>query len=106
MLLKDIAEKYNVGVTLISAIVNKRTHCDISDNYDISSRKIASNFSTEQVHKICKFYEDHKPYFPLVNYYRDAVVCCGSKPTTLTIRSAQSIFTKKSYQYISKDYNF
>lgn len=101
-----IAEQCNVTVQTVSAIANKRSHCKISDLYDISKRKIAYHFTEEQVHKICKYYQDNAPYQPIEHYYADAVRYAGVKPETLKIRAAQKIYTKDSYRHISKEYNF
>lgn len=102
----EIAKECNVNVQMVSAIANKRSHCNISDLYNISQRKIPSHFTEEQVHMICKFYEANKPYQPLNQYYTDAVRFCGIECDSLKMRAAQKIFTKDSYRNISKNYNF
>lgn len=56
----EIAQQLNVGYQTVAAIQNKRSHRNISDQYNIPSRKVAANLTDEQINALCKFFEDNK----------------------------------------------
>lgn len=107
--LLTVSSMTGVPYSAIQAIQNKRSHIDISDQYDIKSRKIGSNFTIEQVHQLCKYYQDH-PYdynIPLDVYCAKALDAVGiNNPGHRYNRTAKKIFRKETYSYISEGYNF
>ena len=107
--ISNIAAAYNVNVQTVSAIANKRSHCDISDQYNIRRRKIANNFTIDQVKNICKFFEENKKN----PNESDSIYCARALRSigitdlgTLKIRTALKILKGETYQYISRYYNF
>ena len=106
-----IADHFGVNIQMVSAIANKRSHCDISDQYNIPRRKIANNLNIDQVKGLCEFYQTYSiEKYPTADaYYRAALVSIGLEENSigsLTVRSAQKVYTKQTYQYISKYYRF
>lgn len=105
--LQYVAQQTGVSYSIVQAIQNKRSHTDISDQYNIRSRKVGTNFEIDQVHKLCQYFEK----VPRVNktldeYCTDALVYIGSEVSHRLIKSCKKIIAKESYTYISKDYNF
>lgn len=102
-------KKLDISYNRISAIQQKRVYNDISDQYNIKERKIASNLSVDEVEKICQYFEQNsiKPeIWTYDQYYENALISIGAKVTTLTKRSVEKIYKKQTYSYISKNYNF
>lgn len=93
--------------TLIQSVQNRRTHVDISSQYNIKPRKINSNFSIEQVHELCKYFASNKKTSKdnSYEYFYTALKLIGiENPTSLEIKSANKIYTKETYSYISNEY--
>ena len=106
---QQISKQTGVSYHVIQAIQGKRTWRNISDKYDIKPRKVASNLTEEQVHLICKYFEDVKrpEEVSIRQYCRDALSSIGlSEHTHLQLRSVLKILARETYSYISKDYNF
>lgn len=106
---QQISKQTGVAYHVILAIQGKRTWRNISDKYDIKPRKVASNLTEEQVHLICKYFEDVKrpEEVSIRQYCRDALSSIGlSEHTHLQLRSVLKILARETYSYISKDYNF
>ena len=107
--LTKVSELTGVQYTIVQAIQNKRVHIDISDQYDIQSRKVGSNFTIEQVHQLCQYYQDH-PLYPgttLDEYCATALAAVGiDNPGYRYNRTAKKIYKKETYDYVSKEYNF
>lgn len=55
---KDIASKFNVTSTAIEKIYHKKNWLHISDNYTFLERGNSSNFTLDQIHFICKYFQD------------------------------------------------
>lgn len=105
--LQSIAEKTGVSYSIVSAIQQKRVHTDISDQYNIQSRKVNNNLSTDQVNMLCKYYENHPKQGTLDQHSKAALESIGFKdPSSREIRTAKKILTKESYRYISREYDF
>ena len=107
--LNEISELTGIHYQTISAIQGKRSHIDISDQYDIKSRKIGSNFTIDQVRAICEFYESNRKAQGeiLDQYATRALSSIGIKdPGYRLIRTAKKIYTKETYTYVSCEYNF
>ena len=107
--LTRVAELTGVQYTTIQAIQNKRAHIDISDQYDIKPRKIGSNFTLEQVHSLCQYYQDHPFDYNLTldEYCAKALRAVDiDNPGFRYNRTAKRIFKKETYYYVSKDYRF
>ena len=105
----EISSKFNIPYGTIQGIQNKRSWTNISDQYNIQRRKINNNLSIDQVHLLCKYFQDvEKPdHITVEQHCRDGLICIGiENPTTLQVRSAKKIRRKETYSYISKDYNF
>lgn len=105
--LQFIYQITGVSYTTVQAIQNKRSHTDISDQYNIIQRKIGNNLDNEQVHKLCYYYSTvPKGNKTLQIYCGEALRYIGVEPNTKTIKTAKKILGKETYTYISKDYNF
>ena len=107
--LSEISEITGIAYQTVSAIQNKRSHIDISEQYDIKPRKISNNFTIEQVRNLCSYYENNKkdPKETLDQYCLKAVNTIGIKdPGYKIIRTAKKILSRETYGYISCEYNF
>lgn len=105
--MNDISAELDVPYSLIQAIQNKRCHTDISDKYDIKARKINNNLSLEQVHLLCQYYQSHPKNEILDIYCSKALRHIGiNDVNTRLVRTAKKIYSKETYQYISREYNF
>lgn len=105
--LQFISEKTGVSYSIISAIQQKRVHTDISDKYNIQSRKVNNNLSIDQVNMLCKYYENHPKQGTLDQHSKAALESIGFKdPSSREIRTAKKILTKETYNYISREYDF
>jgi hypothetical protein len=105
----EIAQKVQIGYQTVAAIQSKRTHRDISDQYNIPIRKVPANLTDEQIHLLCKFFEGNKkPINLFINDFCSiALKNIGiNDPTANQIRTANKIYTKQSYVNISKNYKF
>lgn len=108
--LKQIAEITGLPYTMIQAIQNKRSWTHISKDYDIKERKINNNFSTDQIHKLCEYYQSvPKDKSIILDVYCKQAIekSLGIiDPAPNLIRAAKKILTKESYTNISNYYNF
>jgi hypothetical protein len=104
-----ISEVTGVGYTTVQSIQRKGTWTHISDQYNIHPRKINNNLSMDEVKAICKWFELH-PIKDGENYDMHCIAALTDigypNPGTNLIRTTKKIFTKETYWYISKDYNF
>ena len=103
-----ISEVTGLTYGVIQAIQNKRAWTEISKDYDIKERKVASNFSEEQIRTLCEYYQSVPKNDILDKYCSTAIISALSieDPNSKQIRAAKKIYTKDSYTNISKDYNF
>lgn len=107
--LPAIAEKVGTTYSIVAAIQRRAVHTQISDQYHFTGRKKVSNLTTDQVNKICQYFEKYKPKpedWTYEQYFIDALKTIGAEVTTLTVRTVQKIYWKETYWYISKNYNF
>ena len=106
---KEISDMTGVGYTVVSAILGKRTYTDISDNYQIERRKVERNLSDEQIESICKYFQDHKYEFMSLNVNdkcRKAMQAFNLGTSTNMLKTLQKIYTRATYSYISREYDF
>lgn len=106
---KDIATLLGVPYSLVASIQNKKTHTDISDQYNIQSRKINNNLSIDEVHRLCQWFSDNPRNSSDIYdvYCKKALNALGyQEPSSRLIRTAKKIYTKETYGYISNYYNF
>lgn len=103
-----IARTMNVSYTMVSAIQQKRTHCDISDQYSIQPRKLAINFEIEDVHRLCQLFQAHPKISGNNDNYCESILKMFGipNPSKGQIRAAKKIYQKETYRYVSQDYNF
>lgn len=107
--LKSVAEETGASYSQVQSIQGKRTHTDISDEYNIQPRKIVANLTETEVHSLCLWFQDHpKPNKEILNVYCSrALQSIGYyDSSTRLIRTAKKIYTKETYKYISCYYNF
>lgn len=105
--LQLVAQVTGVSYSTIQAIQNKRSHTDISDQYNIQSRKVGNNLEMDQVHKLCQYYQSIPRVGKTLDVYcGEALRHIGVEANSRTIKTAKKILGKETYTYISKDYNF
>lgn len=105
--LQSISMVTGVSYTAVQAIQGKRSHTDISDQYNIQSRKVGQNLTNEQVHEICKYFATiPKGDTTQIDHCRNALISIGVPVTSRTVKTVKKIYTRETYTYISKDYNF
>lgn len=103
----DIAKMTGLSYSVVSAILGKRTHTDISDQYNITNRKVASNLNENQVRSVCMYFQLHKGQFRTCNdACRAAMEYMKLDQSTNMLKTLQKIYSKQTYTYISKDYDF
>ena len=105
----QVSEKTGVAYHVVSAIQGKRTWCSISDKYNIKQRRIPSNLTIDQVHLLCKYFQDVKrpDNISIRQYCRDGLECIGIPDCSwLQLRSALKILNKDTYKHVSIEYNF
>lgn len=104
-----IADKVGVPYTIVLAIQGKRAHTDISDSYNIQSRKINSNLTYDEVKQLCEYFEQNRKRNgeTLEQCSIRGLTRIGySNPTSREIRTVKKLLTKETYTYISCEYNF
>ena len=105
----EVSLRTGVPYHIVQAIQGKRTWCNISDKYDIKRRKVNNNLSIEEVHLLCKYFQDVKKPddISIRQYCRDGLECIGIPNCSwLQLRSALKILNKDTYKHVSKEYNF
>ena len=104
-----IAHQMNVSYSMVSSIQCKRTHTDISDQYNIKRRKIANNLTIDEVNVLCQWFSDN-PRDPSDIYDLHCIKALNAigypDPNSRLIRTAKKIYTKETYRYVSNNYNF
>ena len=104
-----IADKVGVPYTTVLSIQGKRAHTDISDSYNIQSRKVNSNLTYDEVKQLCEYFEQNR------KKNGETLEQCAIRglaqigyhnPTTREIRTVKKLLSKETYTYISCEYNF
>lgn len=105
--INEIAKITKLSYGIVSSIASKRAHVDISSQYNIQPRKISNNLSKDEIHKLCRYFEQNPKDDNLDNYCAKALEAIGYKdPNHKLVRTAKKIFSKETYSYISDGYNF
>ena len=115
----DIAEKYNVPLTIIHNIKYGRSHTNISKNYNFKIDKSSNmskgkaRISIDKVYDICRYLEENK--YPDINpgntmeihnYIVNLLNNVGLEVNNENIRRVQLIRRRESFKSISKDYKW
>lgn len=105
----QIAQRLDVDYHLVSSIQCKHSHTDISDQYDLQRRKTTANLTDDEVRELCKFFEDHPVRGCKNDICRAGLEAIGyplSKQNSKLLKTSQKILEKRTYKYISRDYDF
>ena len=107
---KKIAEIANVPITIVDSIVQGKAWKHISKNYDLSydKERISKVFTFEELHKICKFFQDNEKDddMSLRKYLINAMKGIDKPITESSLNLIRGLYKKERWKYIYRYYNY
>lgn len=110
---KEISSICNVKLSIVQDISKKKSWKHISCDYDFSNNSIRKStiLSFEEIHKVCKFYEDNQKDegVSIRNHSKKALKSLGYTDDLITesmVDLTRKLYTRKKFKSICSKYSY
>ena len=105
----NILKSENVTYGIIQNIGQKRDWISISNQYNFTKRKEQKRFSSEEIDKLCKYFQNNNITTNEYDYFEKAICECDIKENVShesIINSISRIYNHEIYTKKTSKYNF